>query len=180
MFSKILVAINNTENYRYVFEQALSLALATNAQLLLFHVISPFDDDYSNDVSTKQKDNMYVTSHTRGVKYYVNQWEALKQSGMEFLTSLSHEAIAQGVKVDFAQKLGDPGRLICEIAHTWNADLIIVGRRGVSRVSEFFMGSVSNYVLHHAPCSVLTIQGTPSTRDKVKVETLRAVSADLN
>jgi len=44
--------------------------------------------------------------------------------------------------------------MICELAIDWNADLIMMGRRGRSGIAEFFLGSVSNYVLHHAPCSV--------------------------
>ena len=44
--------------------------------------------------------------------------------------------------------------MICELAKFWNADLIIMGRRGRSGLAEVFLGSESNYVLHHAPCSV--------------------------
>ncbi|NEQ55624.1 MAG: universal stress protein, partial [Leptolyngbya sp. SIO3F4] len=52
---------------------------------------------------------------------------------------------------------GSPGAKLCETAQSWNADLIIVGNRGFSGISELLIGSVSNYVLHHAPCSVLVI-----------------------
>jgi nucleotide-binding universal stress UspA family protein len=45
-------------------------------------------------------------------------------------------------------------------AQIWHADLIVMGRRGVSGMHELFLGSVSNYVTHHAPCSVLVVQGT--------------------
>jgi nucleotide-binding universal stress UspA family protein len=41
MFNKILVAIDNSENSSHVFEEALSLAKATGANLMLFHVLSP-------------------------------------------------------------------------------------------------------------------------------------------
>ena len=44
------------------------------------------------------------------------------------------------------------------LAKDWNADLIIMGRRGLTGLSEMFLGSVSNYVVHHASCSVLLIQ----------------------
>ncbi|CCQ49032.1 hypothetical protein CWATWH8502_2292 [Crocosphaera watsonii WH 8502] len=37
-------------------------------------------------------------------------------------------------------------------------DVIVMGHRGISGLQEFFLGSVSNYVLHHAPCSVLIVQ----------------------
>lgn len=63
-----------------------------------------------------------------------------------------------GINAEFKILFGDPSRVICEIAQAWNADLIIIGRRGRTGLSELFLGSVSNYVLHHAPCSVLTVQ----------------------
>ncbi|NEO65320.1 MAG: universal stress protein, partial [Moorea sp. SIO4G2] len=42
--------------------------------------------------------------------------------------------------------------------------LIVLGRRGLGGLKEMVLGSVSNYVVHHAPCSVLVVQGvaTPS------------------
>ena len=36
---------------------------------------------------------------------------------------------------------------------------MVIGRRGHKNISEMFLGSVSNYVMHHAPCSVLVVQG---------------------
>ncbi|MGQ9872468.1 universal stress protein [Leptodesmis sp.] len=38
------------------------------------------------------------------------------------------------------------------------ADLILIGNRGHTGLKELFLGSASNYVLHHAPCSVLTVK----------------------
>jgi len=158
MFSKILVAVTNNEIGQQVFEKALTLAGASNAELILLHVISPFDDDYLA-ASRMQTDEAYTNFHTHGVEYYLRQWEALKQRGIDFLTLLTNQAIAKNINAEFTQEIGDPSRLICETARTWKADLIVMGRRGRSGLSEFFLGSVSNYVLHHAPCSVLTVQG---------------------
>jgi nucleotide-binding universal stress UspA family protein len=158
MFNKILVALNNNEMGQQVFTHALKLATANNAELLLLHVISPFDDDYLN-ASAMETQTHYGSSQTHGVEYYLSQWQNLKQEGIEFLTLLNNQAIAKGITADFTQELGEPSRIICDIARSWRADLIILGRRGISGFSEFFLGSVSNYVLHHAPCSVLTVQG---------------------
>ncbi|MBE9205221.1 universal stress protein [Nostoc sp. LEGE 06077] len=72
---------------------------------------------------------------------------------------MTNPAIAKGVAAEFTQELGDPSRMICEVARTWKADVIVISRRGLSGISELFLGSVSNYVLHYAPCSVLTVQG---------------------
>ncbi len=46
MFSKILAALNTNAIGQQIFEHALTLATARNAELLLLHVISPFDDGY--------------------------------------------------------------------------------------------------------------------------------------
>jgi nucleotide-binding universal stress UspA family protein len=43
---------------------------------------------------------------------------------------------------------------IVEEAEKWNADLIVIGNRGLSRWERFLLGSTSLGVLHHAPCSV--------------------------
>lgn len=158
MFHKILVAVNNSEVTQQIFDQALSLAKATNAELMIMYVLSPFDERYPTPPGIAT-DGLYPPFTTDDVNYYLGQWESLKHEGMELLTLLTNQAIAQGVKVEYTQEFGDPGRMICEVARKAQADLIILGRRGLSGIKEFFLGSVSNYVLHHAHCSVLTVQG---------------------
>jgi nucleotide-binding universal stress UspA family protein len=44
------------------------------------------------------------------------------------------------------------------MARSWPADLIVIGRRGRTGLKEALMGSVSNYVVHHAPCTVMVVQ----------------------
>ena len=72
---------------------------------------------------------------------------------------MCQQATQLGVKAEFSQNIGEPSRIICDIAQNWEADVIVIGRRGRRGLSELLMGSVSNYVLHHASCSVFTVQG---------------------
>jgi nucleotide-binding universal stress UspA family protein len=53
---------------------------------------------------------------------------------------------------------GSPDSRIVETAETWNADLIVVGSHGYSRWERLLLGSVSDSVVHHAPCSVLVVR----------------------
>ena len=92
------------------------------------------------------------------VNVYQQHWQKLQQAGLELLQSLSTEATKAGVKTEFKQSLGYPGRNICEFAQTWAAEVIIVGSRGLTGLKEMFLGSISNYVTHHAPCSVLIVR----------------------
>jgi len=50
---------------------------------------------------------------------------------------------------------GSPESRIVETAEKLPADLIILGSHGYNRWERLLLGSVSNSVLHHAPCSVL-------------------------
>ncbi len=53
---------------------------------------------------------------------------------------------------------GSPDSRIVETAEEWKADLIVIGSHGYSRWERLLLGSVSDSVLHHAPCSVLVVR----------------------
>ena len=63
------------------------------------------------------------------------------------------------------------------MANSWQADMIIVGNRGRSGLSEFFLGSVSNYVMHHAPCSVLVVHNADIEDERQTATTEATVGA---
>ncbi|MBK1989575.1 universal stress protein [Sphaerospermopsis aphanizomenoides BCCUSP55] len=158
MFHKILVALDNSPASQCIFEQALFLAKTNQAEMMLLHVLSPLEDPYINPIFL-QPETIYPTLHTETINQYLQAWDKLKQERLDWMRSLTQTALNSGVKTDFTQSIGDAGRIICELALSWASDLIIVGRRGRTGISEVFLGSVSNYVLHHAHCSVLTVQG---------------------
>jgi nucleotide-binding universal stress UspA family protein len=56
-------------------------------------------------------------------------------------------------------RFGSPAEVLCELAAHLQADLIIVGNRGMQG-GRRFLGSVPNTVSHHAPCSVLIADTT--------------------
>ncbi len=59
--------------------------------------------------------------------------------------------------------IGPPEQAIVEEAESWGADLIILGSHGYGFWKRAMMGSVSNAVLHHAPCSVLIVRSPETT-----------------
>ena len=153
MFKKILVAVDRSDMSIKVFEQALSLAKITSANLMLLHVLSQ-EEEGSPEALVFPNIDYYPGWNEQSFKLYQEHWEKFKNEGWQMLQSWSAQANTSGVNTEFTQNTGSPGRMICELATDWNADLIIMGRRGRSGLAEFFLGSVSNYVLHHAPCSV--------------------------
>ena len=49
---------------------------------------------------------------------------------------------------------GSPRQVIVDEAEKWNADLIVMGSRGLGAWNRLLLGSVSSGVVHHAKCSV--------------------------
>ncbi|MTJ08083.1 MULTISPECIES: universal stress protein [unclassified Anabaena] len=153
MFNKILVALDRSELSREVFKQGVTLAKLTSANLMLLHVLSQ-EEEGSPDALIYPNIDYYPGWNEQTFKLYQEHWDKFKKESLQMLQSFSAQANTSGINTEFTQNTGSPGRKICELATVWNADLIIIGRRGRSGLAEFFLGSVSNYVLHHAPCSV--------------------------
>lgn len=153
MFSKILVALDQGNTCVNLFHQAVTLAQATGAGLMLLSVLEP---DYSGSLATSAYYSyplpLGVDSNT-----WLDIYREAESKGLERLRNFADQAIAAGVPTEFTQTMRSPGRAICTLAQTWEADLIVVGSHGRKGFSELFLGSVSNYVMHHAPCSVLMI-----------------------
>jgi nucleotide-binding universal stress UspA family protein len=63
-----------------------------------------------------------------------------------------------GLVVKGKTLLGHPADEICRFAHEIEADMIIIGSRGLTGVNRFLMGSVSSRVVPHAHCSVIVIK----------------------
>lgn len=165
MFTKILVSIDNSDMTQHVFDQAVFLAKATGGSLMLLHVINPLDEPYVDSLFM-QPTILYTELHKEVHQKNLSDWEKFKQDKENWLRSLCESAASSGVKTEFTLNIGDPSNRICDMARAWDASVIVIGRRGHLGFSELFLGSVSNYVMHHAPCSVLTVQGaTVSTTE---------------
>ena len=180
MFDKILVAIDTSALTKNVFDKALFLAKASQAKLLLLHILSGQEQGKPNiPILPRQDYYPYPVMSKKTLEFNQQQWEALEKQGLELLQSCTDEATLAGVSAEFIQPSGNPGQTICDVASTWGADLIVVGRQGLSGLSELALGSVSNYVLHNASCSVLTVQHILITNtESAQDESSRASASD--
>jgi nucleotide-binding universal stress UspA family protein len=56
--------------------------------------------------------------------------------------------------------LGAPDRILIETARQWKADLIVIGSHGRGFWGRMLLGSITDELVHHAPCSVLVVRKT--------------------
>lgn len=62
-----------------------------------------------------------------------------------------------GVKIRTLFEVGDPPLKIREVARREQADLIVMGTHGASRLEDLLFGSVTEKVVHHTGCPVLVV-----------------------
>lgn len=156
MVSRILVALDRSQISHTIFETALVLAQTYSARLMLLHVLSSQSTDSPPDPRMMSL-GLEAQLSADWVKSYHDQWQKFEQESLELLKTFEDRSLKAGVETEVTQTYGNPGRTICDRAQSWNADLVVMGRRGHSNLTEWFLGSVSNYVMHHVCCSVYLV-----------------------
>jgi nucleotide-binding universal stress UspA family protein len=86
-----------------------------------------------------------------------NAGKLLESTEAKIRAQFPNENLAISSEVLF----GSPESRIVETAEATHPDLIVLGSHGYSRWERLLLGSVSDSVVHHAPCSVLIVR-TPS------------------
>jgi len=79
-----------------------------------------------------------------------------KDKGKALVDKFSEKLAQHGISSpEFILDYGKPGEMIVEVAEKKDVTAIVMGTRGMGKLARTFLGSVSNYVLNHAPCPVL-------------------------
>lgn len=81
----------------------------------------------------------------------------LKDQSKEITQKTEARFLEAGIQVQSLIIKGDPGLSIVQAVENQSCDLIIMGSHQHGAVRRFLLGSVSNYVIHHAPCPVLMV-----------------------
>jgi nucleotide-binding universal stress UspA family protein len=79
------------------------------------------------------------------------------EPSVKALSSLGVEPIRE-------MAMGRPERTLVRVAERDEVDLVVVGHRGIGGVTRALLGSVSEHVAHHAPCSVLVVRASGENR----------------
>ena len=167
-FHRILAAIDYSPLSQSVFEQALELAKLNQAKLLLFHCLTADMVTGAPPFAGELGMAPQIVSQAYQMQYL--RFEEQVQQMKQMLSHFCDIAVQQGVSAEYDYMTIEPGQGLCQAARKWNADVIVLGRRGRKGITEVLLGSVSNYVLHNAPCAVLVIQSDSSKSEGSPVE----------
>ena len=90
-------------------------------------------------------------------------------SGDQVAAEAADRLAQAGFEVASSASRGHPGAEILRMVDQGDFDLVVLGASHSTWMGNVLMGSVSTYVLHHAPCSVLVTHRAPSGSGKVLV-----------
>ena len=147
MFTRIVVGTDGSDTAGQAVGQAIALAKLTGAQL---NIVSAFSPVSHRRVQEEQAEAPADVHYEIGPREDVNL----------VLDAAAADARKEGVEVQTKALEGDPAEAILSAAEELDADLIVVGNKGMTGARRFLLGSVPNNVSHHAPCSVLIVRTT--------------------
>ncbi|HEV3378837.1 MAG TPA: universal stress protein [Thermoleophilaceae bacterium] len=147
MFDSMVVGTDGSDTAKEAVRQATDLAKAVGATVHLVSAYEPVPEGRLREERQQVPDDL---------QWMVNPREDVA-STLEEASDGIREA---GVEVQIHAREGDPADAILDVAEEQNADLIVVGNKGMTGAKRFLLGSVPNKVSHHAPCSVMIIRTT--------------------
>ncbi len=149
---KILIPIDNSDDSNEAIEQAAARPWPSGSEIKIIHIVE--------SAIPPLPDLMGVGAEAARINH-----EEASKKGTELLNEMAGK-----IRKDAADNLTVTEQLITapyqttvpqvivEEAKSFEADLIIVGSRGMSRWKRFLLGSVSKTVVEHAPCSVEVVR----------------------
>jgi nucleotide-binding universal stress UspA family protein len=147
MFGRIVVGTDGSDTAGNAVRQAVELANLSGSTLDIVSAYEPISRERMRDESAELPGDV---QHTVNPREDVNL----------ILETASGKAKKQDVEVRTHAREGDPADAILDVAEETNADLIVVGNKGMTGAKRFLLGSVPNKVSHHAPCGVLIVRTT--------------------
>jgi nucleotide-binding universal stress UspA family protein len=137
MFKTIIWATDGSESADRALPTALDLTAEAHGKLLVVHA------------------DAHLGGRAGGVPVIADEEDVQSE-----LVSKVNELVESGIDASFRAVHGtnkDPADLIAALAREVDADVIIVGTRGHGRVAGMLLGSVTQRLLHVAPCPVLVV-----------------------
>lgn len=148
LIKRIVVGVDGSEHSTFALEWAIRMSAAMGSEVIAVYAISSpvyFDTGYSAPSIPIEYDNEW---RAQIKKAFEEEWcKPLKDAGVRYQTVLRD---------------GRPATVIAEVADEFDADLILVGRRGRGGVAELVLGSVSHELVLHSKRPVLVISSDPA------------------
>jgi nucleotide-binding universal stress UspA family protein len=149
IYMKILLATDGTKHSEFALEYFKIFNFASGDQIKIISVV---------DMAVPMAIDMYAGYLPSTPEIEKNLRENAERILDETCKRILEMTDGNQVAISSELLVGSPESRIVETAEEMEADLIIVGSHGYNRWERLLLGSVSDSVVHHAPCSVLVVR----------------------
>jgi nucleotide-binding universal stress UspA family protein len=143
VYETIVVGTDGSPTARQAVVHAAQLAALCNARLHIVHAYRPPQSVLVADVAT--------------IAVPADMHQHAAEAARQICADAATEAKRLGATVEEHTAPADPADALINVAENVDADLLVVGSRGMSGVRRFVLGSVPNKVSHHSPCNLLIV-----------------------
>jgi nucleotide-binding universal stress UspA family protein len=147
MFNRIVVGTDGSETATDAVKTAIELAKLSKAKL---EIVSAYEPVPQQRLKEEREGISGDLAHA------INPREDVQL----VLDNAAAEAKKAKVDVVTHPREGDPADAILDVAEENNADLVLVGNKGMTGARRFLLGSVPNKISHHSPCDVWIVKTT--------------------
>jgi nucleotide-binding universal stress UspA family protein len=144
MYKVIVVGTDGSGRAGLAVREAVGLAKAAGATLHVVHVV-------------RTAPTTAIGAEYADVSVLATANAELRDQGNQICAQVVSDAEREGVSTQVHNVEGDPGDVLIKVAEGVDADLIVIGNRGMTGMKRFVLGSVPNKVSHHCPCSLLIV-----------------------
>ncbi len=148
MFKRILLPLDSSELAECVLPHLVAISKICEPEVQLLRVSEPLG----------------VTARLRMIDPV--DWQTRKAEAQSYLAGIAARLQDAGLRVSMQLQDGRPAEQIIEVAHSWDADLILISSHGQSGLSPWNVSSVVQQVILRARRSVMIIRAyQPITTD---------------
>lgn len=137
MFKTVLFAVDQSREAREAAEKVLDIVKTYQASLVILAVVEPQVDESGDPPHSEQMTSPEAVS------------KLLQEAQVMFAK--------EGIEAKTLERAGKPAFTICDVADEIDADLIIMGTRGMGLTEEGASDSITNRVINLSPCPVLVV-----------------------
>ena len=148
MIKKILVPVDGSDHAFKALDLASDLAEKYKASLLLLYVVTQHE-------LPESVRRFAEVGHIEGPPNWIYDEVVSKNIMLEGEKRAQEKRVRS---IETAIRNGNPAKMIVKVAGSMNADLIVMGTRGLSDLQGLIMGSVAHKVNHLADCTVVTVK----------------------
>ena len=149
----LLIANDGSLDSTYAIDFTRQLKFPPTSNITVCHVI---EEQYAlrNELAAR----LGVTGKPETAKLAAEILKIREHEGKELLNSCASKLKRGGRPIKKLLTYGHPADQLLTLAQGKKADVVVVGSRGITGLRRVFLGSVSNKVVSHAPCSVLVVR----------------------